>query len=183
MTADLWHEDAQGIWQSQESVVSRMSEEAMRSRADRWHHEFRGTAWIPFGCAAFLLGFFVLMLAVNADTWLQRLGAFVGIGVSVYVSAAGVRLAGRRWVSDGSTCVHAYKMQLERRRQADVASARTILLTMTAAALLTSPADWLPWSLTAAGQLGAGVIAYVYVMRQARRFETRIGELARLETE
>jgi len=183
MTADLWHEDAQGIWQSQESVVTRMSEEEMRARADRWHREFRGTAWIPFACAAFLLGFFVLMLAVNADTTLQRVGACVGIGAALYLFVTGVRMAGSRWAAGGATCIQAYRNQLDRRRQADVASARTILLTMTAAALLTSPADWLPWSLTAAGQLGAGVIAYVYVMRQSRRFAERIEELARLERE
>ena len=32
MTADLWSEDAQGLWQSQESMVTRMSAEDMRIR-------------------------------------------------------------------------------------------------------------------------------------------------------
>jgi hypothetical protein len=183
MTADRWHEDAQGIWQSQESVVTRMTGDDMRRRAARWHTAFGRTAWIPFACAAFFLGFFVLMLVVNGDTALKRVGAFVGIVAAGYLCAVGVEMRGRRWDIEGATCIQAYKMQLERRRRADVASARTILLTMSAAALLTDAAGWGPWSLQAAGQLGAGIVAYVYVMRQARRFRMRINELTRLQAD
>ena len=54
---------------------------------------------------------------------------------------------------------------------------------MTGCALLSSPGPWLPWVLTAACQFGAGVIACVYITRQARRFQLRIDELTRLETD
>jgi hypothetical protein len=180
MTADLWNEDARGLWQSQESVVTRMSADDLRARADRWNREFRRTTWIPFGCAAVLLSFFVLMLVIN-QTVLQRAGALVGVGAAIYVAIAGVRMASRRWVDAGATCVRAYKMQLQRRHDADVASARTILLTLTGCALLTEPREWLPWLLQAATQLSTGIIAYVYILRQARRFQSRIDELDRLE--
>ena len=42
MTADLWSEDARGIWQSQESVVTRMSADDMRARADAMEPGVRG---------------------------------------------------------------------------------------------------------------------------------------------
>ncbi len=51
MTADVWHDDARGIWQSQESVVTRMSGDDTRARAERWNREFGRTRWIAFVCA------------------------------------------------------------------------------------------------------------------------------------
>jgi hypothetical protein len=180
MTADSWSEDARGIWQSQESVVTRMSADDMRARADRWNREFGRTNWIAFACASVLLIFFVWMLVIN-QTALQRLGAIVGIASGVYLVRVGMRVAGRRWADNGATCVRAYKAQLERRRQADMGSARTILLSLTGCALLSSPGDWLPWTLQAAGQLGTGILVYAYISRQARRFQIRIDELTRLE--
>lgn len=182
MTADLWSEDARGIWQSQESVVTRMSGEDLRERAKRWNVAFARTKWIPFACAGVLLAFFILMLFVGHGR-LQHAGALVGVTAGIYLSIVGVRLAGRRWVDDGATCVGAYKLQLERRRQAETASARAILLSMTGCALLSESADWMPWLVLAASQLAAGVIAYAYITRQARRFQQRIDELARLESD
>lgn len=182
MTADPWGEDARGIWQSQESVVTRMSGDTMRARAERWNREFRRTSWIPFACAALFFAFFGAMLVVH-HTALQRAGAIVGIAAAVHLVVLGVRIGGQRWVEDGATCVRAYKAQLERRRQADAGSARTILLAMTGCALLTDAGTWVPWTLQAASQLGAGIIAYAYVSRQARRFQVRIDELTRLEDE
>ena len=180
MTADLWSEDARALWQSQESVVTRMSADDMRARADRWDREFSRTNWIAFACAGVLLLFFVPMLVIQPAT-LQRVGAMIGIAAAAYLIAAGFRIASRRWVGEGATCVRAYRSQLERRRQADVASARTILLAMTGCALLSSPGDWLAWGLQAGSQFSAGVIVYVYVSRQARRFQTRIDELTQME--
>jgi hypothetical protein len=182
MTTDLWSEDARGIWQSQESVVTRMSGEDMRERATRWNIAFARTKWIAFACAGVLLAFFILMLFVSHGR-LQHVGALVGITAGIYLSIVGVRLAGRRWVDEGATCVGAYKMQLERRREAEMASARAILLSLTGCALLSESADWLPWSVLAVSQLTAGLIAYAYITRQARRFQRRIEELARLESD
>ena len=179
MTADVWHEDARGIWQSQESVVTRMSADDMRARAERWNREFGRTNWIAFACA-FFLAFFLLMLAIN-QTAVQRAGALLGIAAAIYLAGAGFRIASRRWVEDGATCVRAYKMQLQRRHAADMASARTILLAMMGCALLSSPGYWLTWTLQAVTQAGTGVIAYVYIARQARRFQVRIDELTRLD--
>ena len=45
-------------------------------------------------------------------------------------------------------------------------------MSLTGCALLTDPANWVSWGLTAASQLAAGVIAYVYFSRQARRFRS-----------
>lgn len=180
MTADRWSEDAQGIWQSQESVVTRMSADDMRARADRWNREFDATNWIAFACAGFLLVFFAWMLVINQAP-LQRLGALVGIASAAYLTRVGTQIAGRSWVDNGATCVRAYKAQLERRRQADVGSAWTILLMMTGCALLSRPGDWGPWTLQAASQLGTGVLVYAYIRRQARRFQMRIDELTKLE--
>jgi hypothetical protein len=180
MTADWWIEDAQGLWQSQESTVIRLSADDMRARADRWNREFGRTNWIAFACAGVLLLFFVSMLVIN-QTALQRAGALVGIASAAYLVGAGSRITSRRWVDQGATCVSAYKAQLERRRYADMASARTILLAMTGCALLSGPADWVSWTLQAASQLGAGIVVYVYISRQARRFQMRINELIRLE--
>lgn len=180
MTADSWSEDARGIWQSQESLVTLMSTDDMRERANRWNREFERTNWIAFACAGVLLLFFVPMLVID-QSWLQRTGAAIGIAAAAYLAGVGLRIASRRWIDEGATCVRAYKAQLERRRQADMASARTILLMMTGCALLSEPADWLPWTLQVASQLGAGLVVYVYVSRQARRFQTRIEELTRLE--
>jgi hypothetical protein len=182
MTADLWGEDARGIWQSQESVVTRMSAEDMRARADRWDRAFRGTNWIAFACAGVLLVFFTAMLVIHQTT-LQRTGAAMGIAAAVYLVFVGVRVAQRRWLDQGATCIRAYKLQLERRWLADMGSARTILLSLTGCALLTEQRDWFPWTLQAAAQLSAGVIAYVYFSRQARRFQARADELIRLEAE
>jgi hypothetical protein len=182
MSPDLWIEDARGIWQSQESVVTRMSADDMRARAERWNREFSGTNWIAFAGALVFLIFFGWMLAIHS-TALQRVGAIVGLVSAVYLTAVGMRIASRRWVDDRATCVGAYKAQLERRRQADVGSARTILMAMTGCALLTTPADWVPWTLQAAGQLGTGILVYAYISRQARRFQARIDELTRLEGE
>ena len=180
MTADLWGEDARGIWQSQESVVTRMSAEEMRARADRWDRAFRGTNWIAFACAGVLLLFFVTMLAVN-ETTLQHVGATIGIAAALYLVFIGVQVA--RWPAgeQGATCVRSYRLQLERRWLADIGSARTILLSLTGCALLTEQRDWFPWTLQAAAQLSAGVIAFVYFSRQARRFQVRADELAHLE--
>jgi len=180
MPADSWDEDARGIWQSQESVVTRMTADEMRARAERWDTALSRTNWIAFACAGFFLSFFVFMLVIH-HTAIQRVGALVGIAAAVYLAGAGSRMASRRWVDDGATCVRAYRMQLQRRWEADVASARTILLVMTGCALLVRPDDWIRWLLQAASQLGAGVIAYVYITRQARRFQTRIDELKSLE--
>jgi hypothetical protein len=180
MTADSWSEDARGIWQSQESVVTRMSADEMRARASRWNREFGRTNWIAFACAGVLLLFFILMLMIN-QTALQRVGAAIGIASAAYLVGVGLRIASRRWVDESATCIRAYKAQLERRRQADMGSARTILLMMTGCALLSSPGDWIPWTLQVASQLGAGIVVYVYVSRQARRFQARIDELTRLE--
>ncbi len=180
MSPDMWTEDARGIWQSQESVVTRMSADDMRMRAERWDREFSGTNWIAFAGASVFLAFFVWMLVIH-HTALQRLGAIVGILSAVYLTAVGLRIAGRRWADSGATCVGAYRAQLERRRQADMGSARTILMAMTGCALLTSPAGWVPWTLQAAGQLATGILAYAYISRQARRFQARIDELTRLE--
>jgi hypothetical protein len=180
MSPDPWIEDARGIWQSQESVVTRLSADDMRARADRWDRAFGQTNWIAFACAALLASFFVTMLVLN-HTALQRLGAIVGVLSAAYLVAVGMRIADRRWVDEGATCVRAYKGQLERRRQADMGSARTILLSMTGCALLTSPGPWVPWALQAASQLGAGIVMYAYVSHQARRFQRRIDELTRLE--
>jgi hypothetical protein len=180
MTADPWIEDARGMWQSQESVVARMSADEMRARAERWDRAFSGTNWIAFACAGVLLACFVWMLVVH-HTALQRVGALVGIGAAAYLTAVGMRVASRRWLDGGATCVRAYKAQLERRRQADLGAARTILLSMTGCALLSTPVAWGPWTLQAAGQLGAGIITYAYITRQARRFQVRIDELTRLE--
>ena len=94
MTADLWGEDARGIWQSQESVVTRMSAEDMRERADRWDRAFRGTNWIAFACAGVLLLFFTSMLAIHQTT-LQRTGAAIGIAAGLYLVFVGVRVAQR----------------------------------------------------------------------------------------
>jgi hypothetical protein len=183
MTADLWNEDACGLWQSQQSVVTRMSADDMRERAKRWNREFEGTNWIAFACAGFLLLFFLSMLVIN-ETAIQRVGAMIGIVSALYLVGLGLRIASRRrWVDETATCVRAYKAQLERRRQADMGSARTILLMMTGCALLNSPGDWLPWTLQAASQLGAGILVYVYLRRQARRFQTRINDLTRLESD
>jgi hypothetical protein len=182
MTADLWNEDARGLWQSQESVVTRMSADDMRARADRWNREFGRTNWIPFVCSGVLLSFFILMLVIN-QTVLQRAGALLGVGAAICVAIAGVRMASRRWIEDGATCVRAYKLQLQRRWEADVASARTIFMVMTGCALLSEPGQWVPWLLQAVTQFGTGVIVYVYITRQARRFRTRIAELTRLEEE
>ena len=179
MTADLWGEDARGIWQSQESVVTRMSADDMRARAEAWDRAFRGTNWIAFACAAVLLLFFTTMLAVNHTT-LQHVGAAIGIAAGLYLVFIGVRVA-RRPADEGATCVHSYTLQLERRWLADIGSARTILLSLTGCALLTDQRDWLPWALQAAVQFGAGCIAYVYFSRQAGRFQARAAELARLE--
>ena len=60
-------------------------------------------------------------------------------------------------------------------------SARTILLMMLGCALLGNPGDGGSWALQAVGQLGAGIVVYVYISRQARRFQARIDELGRLE--
>ena len=182
MTADPWDEDARGIWQSQESVVTRMSAADMRARAERWDRAFGQTSWIAFACAALFFAFFGAMLAVH-HTALQRAGAVVGLAAAAYLVALGLRVSGPRWVEDGTSCVRAYKAQLERRRQADVGAARTILLAMTGCALLTEPAAWVLWTLVAASQLGAGLIAYAYIHRQARPFQVRIDELTRLENE
>jgi hypothetical protein len=180
MTADLWSEDAQGLWQSQESVVTRMSADEMRARANRWEREFGNTNWIAFTCAGFLLMFFVLMLVIH-QTALQRLGAAIGIVSALYLVGLGMRIASPRWGDKTTTCIRAYKAQLERRREADMGSARTILLMMTGCALLSSPGAWIPWTLQVASQLGTGIIVYVYIRGQARRFRTRIDELALLE--
>ena len=179
MTGD-WSEDARGIWQSQQSAVTLMSTEEMRSRASRWNREFEATNWIAFVCAAGLLLFFVPMLIIS-ETTLQRAGAAIGIVSAAYLVSVGLRIASRRWTDGSATCVHAYKAQLERRRKADMGSARTILLMMLGCALLSTPADGGPWALQAIGQLGAGIITYVYISRQARRFQARIDELDRLE--
>ena len=179
MTADLWGEDARGIWQSQESAVTRMSAGEMRARADRWTREFGRTNWIAFACAAVLLLFFAYMLVIGG-TVLQRIGAVVGIASAVYLVVVGFQIAGRRWLDEGATCIRAYKTQLERRRRADMGAARTILLSLTGCALL-SPGDGGPWALQAASQLMAGIIAYFYVSRQAGRFRQRIDELTRME--
>ena len=72
---------------------------------------------------------------------------------------------------------------MERRRLADIGSARTILLSLTGCALLTEMGDWVPWTLQAAAQVIAGAVAYLYFSRQARRFQSRIDELTRLEDE
>jgi hypothetical protein len=157
-----------------------MSADDLRARAHRWNRELDGTNWIAFACAGFLLVFFVWMLVIHQRT-LQRLGAIVGIVSAAHLAGVGMRIAGRRWVDAGATCVRAYKAQLERRRQADVGSARTILLMMTGCALLSSPEDWGPWTLQAASQLGTGILVYAYITRQARRFQMRIDELTRLE--
>jgi hypothetical protein len=103
------------------------------------------------------------------------------MGSAVYLVAVGWRVAGGRWVEEGATCIRAYKAQLRRRHYADMGAARTILLSMTGCALLTSPGHWTPWALQAASQLGAGVIVYAYLSRQARRFRMRIDELSALE--
>ena len=52
---------------------------------------------------------------------------------------------------------------------------------MTGCALLSSPGSWMAWTLQAATQAGTGVIAYMYITRQASRFQVRIGELTRLD--
>jgi hypothetical protein len=180
MTPDSWSEDARGIWQGQESAVTRLSAEDMRARADRWERAFDRTHWIAFACAGVLALFFGWMLVIEQAA-LQRLGATIGLASAVHLVAVGLRVAGRGWVEDGATCIRAYKAQLERRWYADRGAARTILLSMTGCALLTSPGDGASWALQAAGQMGAGVITYAYVSRQARRFRTRIDELTRLE--
>ena len=178
MAADSWSEDARGLWQSQESVVTRMSADEMRSRAERWDRAFGETSWIAFACAGVLLAFFGWMLVVHQAA-LPRFGALVGIAAAVHLVGVGMRVGGR-WADSGATCVRAYKAQLERRRQADMGAARTILLSMTGCALLSS-GDWGSWALQAAGQLGAGMVTYAYISRQARRFQARIDELTRLE--
>ena len=178
MTADPWIDDARGMWQGQESVVTRMSADEMRMRAERWDRAFSATNWIAFACAGVLLAFFAWMLVVHQAA-LQRMGALVGIASAVHLVGVGMRV-GSRWVDSGATCVRAYKAQLERRRQADMGAAQTILLSMTGCALL-STGDWGAWALQATGQLGAGIITYAYISRQARRFQVRIDELTRLE--
>ena len=182
MIADPWNEDAQGLWQSQESIVTRMSADDMRARAERWDRAFRETHWIAFACAGVLLVFFVAMLFVN-ETSLQRVGAAIGIGAAVHLVHIGVRIVRGPWIEEGATCIRAYKRQLERRRLGEQGAARTILLSLTGCALLTSPGDWVPWTLQAAGQFATGVVVYIYLSRQARRFQQRIDELTRLETE
>jgi len=182
MAVDLWSEDARGAWQSQESVVTRMSADDMRARADRWDRAFGATNWIAFACAGVFLMFFGWMLVIHQAA-IQRLGALVGIAAVAYLVTVGMRVAGRRGVDDGATCIRAYKAQLERRRQADMGAARTILLVMTGCALLTSPRDWVPWALLAATQMGTGILVFAYISRQARRFQLRIDELTRLEND
>jgi hypothetical protein len=181
MTADLWGEDARGLWQNQESVVTRMSAADMRARADQWDRAFRGTNWIAFACAGVLGLFFTAMLVVH-QTPLQRAGAIVGLASAIYLVVIGVRVA-RRPPDEGATCVRAYKLQLERRRLGEIGSARTILLSLTGCALLTDQRAWIAWTLAASAQLTAGVIAYVYFSRQASRFQARIDDLTRLEAE
>lgn len=180
MTADAWNEDARGIWQRQESVVTRMSADEMRARAARWNTAFDRTNWIAFACAGVLGLFFVPMLLI-VPTTIQRIGAAIGIASVVYLVGVGVRIASGRWVDGGATCLRAYAAQLERRRDADMGAARTILLMMTGCALLNSPGHWVAWTLQAASQFGAGVFVFVYIRRQASRFQTRIDELSRLD--
>jgi hypothetical protein len=180
MTDDSWSDDARGLWQGQESEVTRLTAHDMRALAHRWDRAFAGTNWIAFACAALFLAFFGYMLAIH-DAALPRAGALLGLVAAVYLLLVGLHVARDRWVEDGASCVRAYMAQLERRRQADMGSARTILLAMTGCALLTSPGDWGPWALQAATQLGAGILAYAYVSRGARRFQARIDELRRLE--
>ena len=49
-------------------------------------------------------------------------------------------------------------------------------MAMTGCALLSSPGNWMAWTLQAVTQAGTGVIAYMYITRQARRFQVRIDE-------
>jgi hypothetical protein len=180
MTADLWREDAQGLWQSQECVVTQMSVDEMRTRAARWDREFRATNWIAFACAGVFALFFGWMLVVT-HTMLQRIGATMGLAAAAYLVFLGTWIASHRWTEDGATCIRAYKRQLERRRMADLGSARILLLSMTGCALLSESGPWAPWTLTAATQLAAGILAYVYFSRQSGRFQARVEELDRLE--
>ena len=112
MTADLWGEDARGIWQSQESVVTRMSADDMRARADRWNREFEGTNWIAFVCAGVLLLFFASMLVDRRDDApADRRDDRHRRGRSIW-SFVGLRVASGRWLDEGATCIRAYKVQL-----------------------------------------------------------------------
>jgi hypothetical protein len=180
MADDSWTEDARGFWQSQESEVTRMSAVAMRERAKRWNRAFAGTNWIAFACAGLFLAFFGYMFAIHG-TFLQRAGATMGLLAAIHLVGVGLHIARGPWVDEGATCIRAYKAQLERRRQADQGAARTILLAMAGCALLTPPGDWVPWTLQFAAQLGAGIVAYAYIARGAKRFQARIDELTRLE--
>ena len=179
MTADVWHEDARGIWQSQESVVTRMSADDMRARAERWNWEFGRTNWIAFACAAFFLAFFLLMLAIN-HTPVQRAGALLGIVAAIYAAGAGFRIASRRGSKTARRACAPTRCSCNAATPADMAAARTILMAMTGCALLSSPGNWMAWTLQAVTQAGTGVIAYMYITRQARRFQVRIDELTRL---
>ena len=72
-------------------------------------------------------------------------------------------------------------MQLQRRHAADMAAARTILMAMTGCALLSSPGTLDPVRPSKLSPRRNGVIAYVYIARQARRFQVRIDDLTRLD--
>jgi hypothetical protein len=75
-------EYARALWQSQASQVTALSMDDVRARTAYLRDQFRRSWLVPWAVAAFLVGFFVLMLLVEARTGAQRVGAALGIAAS-----------------------------------------------------------------------------------------------------
>ena len=176
-------EYARALWQSQASQVTALSMDDVRARTAYLRDQFRRSWLVPWVVAASLVGFFVLMLLVDARTGAQRVGAALGIASGVVMAAGAIWWHRRSGASNTDTGLVAYRVQLETQRTALSLCIVAMALMMTGSAALGAPD---PWSarqavLNAAGPLLGAVISIWYVWRHRRAYQRRIDEVARLE--
>jgi hypothetical protein len=179
MDADQRSEEARAVWQEQ---PSEMALDEIEARAAFLHNSFGATIWVPWFVTALLAVCFGLIL-LNAETWVARAGAGIGIVAALYFIVSALRLIGRP-IEGEAPCVRVYAAELRRQHDALQICAITIVLVMTGAALASIPSDVAGWKRflgpSASLLTGLGVAAYVH--GQARRYAQRAIEVARLET-
>ena len=183
MQDEFGAEYARALWQSQESQVTALSTDDLRTRTAFLREQFRKSWLVPWVVAGFLGAFFGAMLVMVARTDVQRMGAAIGIASAVVMAGGAVWWQWRSAAGNTETGLVAYRVQLETQRTALGVCIVAIALMMTASAVLGAPDPWnaVQGAWNASGPLLGGAVTLWYVWRQRRGYQQRIAEVAGLE--
>lgn len=181
MSNEILGDYACAVWKSQQAKVPGMSDEEMRTRSRMLQESFSRTTFVPFVVAA-VIGLVFGVALLGSDGVSERAGASVGLLAAAYLVIKARRIFSRNHEHE-VTCLRSYVFQLGQQRDALKTCGATFLLIGIACILLNVQENASAWRglVSVVPAAGASVLSFIYVYRQAKRYQRRIDELLMLE--